>query len=285
MRGPDHAWFDQFEVTEERTHLAPAAEVGVAGRDHVAGGDVAQGRRGVFVRAVTEHEQRPGGQLVAVQGQHLFGVLLGHYEMQQGGDQQADRPVRVQPAQIDDPFPQLEPVEKVGIDGEMPLRVRGVGEQDLGVRPRHRIVVDIDHARVTAVFVGDLVHVALRGQARPDVDELRDPVFGPGVPHDPAHEPPVLAGEDPGFGHQVDHPLPEVAIDRVVVVTAEIEVVHPSRAGPVKARRQRLARAAEILGHSPSPPTETTKCGPDPIQDRFSFRFCPRMAPGRCQSW
>jgi len=54
----------------------------------------------------------------------------------------------------------------------------GVGQQRPAVGDRHRVVVDVDDPGGRSDRQGDLVDVALGGQAGADVEELPDPHVG-----------------------------------------------------------------------------------------------------------
>jgi hypothetical protein len=76
--------------------------------------------------------------------------------------------------------------------GGAPIR-----QQRTGVRDYCRVVVDVHGAGVGRDGVDDLVHVALRRQARADVDELPDTRLGDEKADDPLEEGSVAPGRLP----------------------------------------------------------------------------------------
>ena len=67
----------------------------------------------------------------------------------------------------------------------------------------HRVVVDVHHPRGRVDLVGHLVHVALRGQARTNVDQLAQTRIGDQVPDGAAQERPVGAGSRGRIGRNL----------------------------------------------------------------------------------
>ncbi len=120
---------------------------------------------------------------------------------------------------------------------------------------RHRVVVDVDDPRVGGDGMGDLVDVALGGQAGADVEELPDPCVGE-EPHGAAEERAVLQRRARAVGHHGVELLHGLTVDREVVLAAESVVVHPRdvRGGGVDALRKRsvLAHSRVLLGTSAS---------------------------------
>jgi hypothetical protein len=109
-----------------------------------------------------------------------------------------------------------------------------------------RIVVDVDGASVGVHRVRDLVDVVLRGQPRPDVDELADARFAREMADGVAEELPVQLHAFARFGERLDDLLGGLAVRREVVLSAEHEVVDACdvRRGDVDTRGRILCHRA-----------------------------------------
>ena len=114
-----------------------------------------------------------------------------------------------------------------------------VAVQDgLAVRDGDRVDVRVDHPRGGVGLLGDLVHVALGGDAGAYVEELPDAGRGQ-EPHGPAQERPVGPGERPGVGvHRGKSPA-RVLVDQEIMAAAQQVVIDPGSVRPpgVDARR------------------------------------------------
>ncbi len=169
-------------------------------------------------------------------------VLVGREEVQDRHQQHRDRLAEVeQPAQL-----------RVG---EYPAWVAQVLRDDrgavvavqqvAGVGQHDRVVVHVHHAAVRCDILGHLVHAVHRGQAGADVEELADAEVSQ-VPDHPDQELAVLDGggsHDAGR-HHGDDALGRRPVGGIVVLTAEVVVVHPRGARDIRAKGIRGLRHA-----------------------------------------
>jgi hypothetical protein len=125
--------------------------------------------------------------------------------------------------------------DRVGVDqvGEDRFGQRRVGEFDLRVRHRRRVVVDVDDVGVRH----GLVHVAHGGDARAEVEELGD-ALGPAVPHGAAQEVAVLPRGGLGVGHHLEVSVGEGPVGLEVARAAEQVVVDPRRVRLLRIHRR-----------------------------------------------
>src|SRR6266498_3612035 len=99
-----------------------------------------------------------------------------------------------------------------------------VGQQRVGMHVHHGVVVDVYHPRVWRDLSGDLVHVALGGQAGADVQELPDAGLGE-VADGALQERAVLPGALAGLWRRFEDGLGGGAVNGVVVLAAQQRVV------------------------------------------------------------
>ncbi len=270
FRQPHHAWLQQFVTVEEPLDGRPGA--GCAPRPQPA--VVGLHRRGRQVRgpvgggAVADHQVAAGRELVPQRADDLPGVFLVRQEVQHRPQQQAHRLPRVeQPARFlaaqDLPgFPQ------VGADhGGARIAV----QDRPAVRHRDRVHVHVDDPRPGRRLLGDLVHVALGGDAGPDVEELADPGGGE-HPHRAGEEGAVFPHDRPDAWLHRDERPGRVPVGLQVVPAAEPVVIDPgdARCPGVHSRRY----PAQVPGHQSSLP-------PCPGRRAGSLSGCvPKMASG-----
>jgi hypothetical protein len=126
----------------------------------------------------------------------------------------------------------------------VPLHVSSVNVDD-------RVVVHVDDPGVRRGPSGDLVHVPCGRDAGADVDELPYPRLGGQEPHRPLEKGPVGQRNRGDLG-EVAQDLPDRrAVGGVVVIPAEVGVVHPSR---VRLARVNLRSGETGLHRIPSRP-------------------------------
>jgi len=106
-----------------------------------------------------------------------------------------------------------------------------VGEHD-------RVVIDIDHPAVRGGRLRDLVHAVHRGQPGADVKELPDADLIGQVPDHAHQELAVLDRRGPHHAarHHRDDSLRGGPVGRVVVLAAEVVVIHPGGARDIRAK-------------------------------------------------
>ncbi|QUQ68254.1 hypothetical protein JJ691_59990 [Kutzneria sp. CA-103260] len=187
-----------------------------------------------------------GGQGVGVGPHEGRWILVVGDEVQDRAHQDHDRlgeveqPQRLRVVQdavgVGDVFPDA---GRVGVAGE---DVEAVGDGDV-------LVVDVDHAGVGHEALGDLVHVADRGQAGAEVEELADPVLD-AMENRSAEERTVVAGEGACLGQDGEDLLGRVPVDLEVVGAVEEVVVHSGDAGPRRVHHGRtpVDVAAPLVG-------------------------------------
>jgi hypothetical protein len=132
---------------------------------------------------------------------------------------------------------------------EHPVRVDHVGQHHIdpmvglqhqfAVRHRDRIDVDVDHPAFRNHPLGDLMHVAHGGNARPEVQKLTDSLFGT-EPNRSAEERPVLLRRPLRLRYHLDQPVGQLPIRRKVARAAKEIVIDPReiRLVDVDARHQ-----------------------------------------------
>jgi hypothetical protein len=91
------------------------------------------------------------------------------------------------------------------------------------------VVVDVHDPRVRRHLVGDLVDVALGGQARPDVQELADAGLGGQIADGALQEGAVLPGTLAGLRRCGENRVGGGAVNGIVVLTAKQRIVDPRR--------------------------------------------------------
>jgi hypothetical protein len=113
------------------------------------------------------------------------------------------------------------------------------GQQGPRVREHDRVVVHVHHPALRRDRLSDLVRVAGRRDAGPDVEELADLRLGGEVADSAAEERPVcLRGE----GHlrvDLEHRLGRRPVSGVIVLAAQHVVVYPGLVRPAGVERQR----------------------------------------------
>jgi hypothetical protein len=145
---------------------------------------------------MAEHQVAAGCERVAQRRHDRPGVVGVSNELQDGDEQQPDRLAEVDPALRDRVGQDFFRFAQVGLDNGGVLVTRQDG---LAVRDGHRVDFSAGHAGARVGLLGDLVHVALGGDSRADVEELADACRGE-EPHRPAEERPVGAGGIPDVG-------------------------------------------------------------------------------------
>lgn len=146
-------------------------------------------------------------------------VAIVRYAMQDRNEQGGDRL-----GEVDQPT-------HIGIGEDLPgvpdialdHRSGGVvdGQQCLGVGHHDGVVIDIDNVRVRASLLGDLVHVALTGQAGPEVEKLAD-ALARGKTHGPVEEPPVSSGYVTVLRGHLEQLFHRVTVGGEVVLPAQL---------------------------------------------------------------
>ena len=102
-------------------------------------------------------------------------------------------------------------------------------EQGVGVHMHDRVVVHVDHVGTRRDLPGDLVHVPGRGDAGANVNELPYPRLPGQEPHRPLHKRPVRPCHATYFRKGAQHLPDSFAVNGIVVLAAEVSVVHPGR--------------------------------------------------------
>jgi hypothetical protein len=103
-------------------------------------------------------------------------------------------------------------------------------QQGLRVGEDDRVVVAVDDPIVGDDPLGDLMEVRFGGDAGADVQELADAVFGEPA-CGPVHERAVDPGHHRHSRVEGQHLPAHGLVDRVVVLAAEVPVVHPGGVG------------------------------------------------------
>ncbi|GAA2857045.1 hypothetical protein HD593_009839 [Nonomuraea rubra] len=173
-----------------------------------------------------------GGQRVAQRRDDLLGPVAVLDVVHDRRQQQAHGPVEVERPQHVGILQQRLRLAQVAPDhGRLAL----AGQQRPGVHEHHRITIDVDHPGPGS----QLVHVAARGQARADVEELAD--AGPGEePHRPAEERAAGPGRRAQLGSHLEDLLRRRTVGGEVVLAAEKVVVEPGHAGCIRIEAERL---------------------------------------------
>ncbi len=102
----------------------------------------------------------------------------------------------------------------------------GAGEQRTGVRQDERVVIDVHNPGPRIDPLGDLMSAVGCGEPGADVDELVNAVALAHVAHRAGEEAAVADGGGDHLRPPLDHPGGDVAVGRVVVFTADPDVVH-----------------------------------------------------------
>ena len=118
------------------------------------------------------------------------------------------------------------------------------------MRADDRIIVDIYDPSPRVGGAGDLVHVALRGQAGADVHELAEAGRRHQVPHHPAQERPVGAGARWRIRSHLQGEFDNGAISGVVILPAEEGVIDPR---DIRPRHVQARRDDALIGHCDLP--------------------------------
>src|SRR3954452_8745696 len=100
------------------------------------------------------------------------------------------------------------------------------GQNGPAVRDRHRIVVHVDHAGLRILLLSNLVHVADSGNARADVEELRNPLRR-GVADYPTQKGAIALHDTRQVRPYRDPLSSHATIDPEIVRSAQVVVVHP----------------------------------------------------------
>ncbi|CAM5304490.1 hypothetical protein SHIRM173S_05750 [Streptomyces hirsutus] len=217
------AGFDQLEAGEEAGELLAGAQ----GQRDARGLELLGGRLrflGSEVgRRVGNHQVAAGGQIGEQPADQLVGAVLVGDEVQQRDEGERDRPV-----EVEDLLRALQDALRIAHIGLEVLGhpLVGAAQQRARVGQHDRVVVAVDDARVGCDLLGDLVEVRFGGDAGADVEELLyalagEPARGAlheGPVHPRHHGHPRVEGE-----HLPAHGL----VDGVVVLAAEVPVVHP----------------------------------------------------------
>jgi hypothetical protein len=143
--------------------------------------------------------------------------------MQDGHEQQADWLAGV------DEFPHMLVIDDPGrvpdVRGDDQCR-RVAAQQRPGMRADDRVIVDIHDPRPRVGGAGDLMHVALRGQAGADVHELADAGRRHQVPHYPPQECPVGASARRRVRSHLQGEFDNCAVGSVVVLPAQMLIIY-----------------------------------------------------------
>src|SRR4029450_992580 len=144
-----------------------------------------------------------------------------------------------------DQLPELRVLEELVGLAQVALDGHGVvaGQQGPAVGHTHRVDVDVDHPGLGSGRLGDLVDVALGGQAAAEVDELPDPGVGEGL-DGPAQELPVVLDHVAGDRGDGQYLVGDLAVGREVVLAAE-EVVVDAR----RVRHAGVDPGGPVVGH------------------------------------
>ena len=176
-----------------------------------------------------------GDDQVAARGQSVpphrhdrVRVVLVAQVVHDRGQQQAYRLAEIQE------IPYLRVVD----DLHRPPQVRGdhlggdrVGQQGLPVHVDHRIVVHIDRVHRRVDLAGDLVHVARRGQAGADIQELGQPRLTDQMADGPPQEGPVGLGDGGRIRGNPHHRFDDLTVGGEIVLAAQEGVVPPGVVG------------------------------------------------------
>ena len=187
---------------------------GLAGR---IGGDLIRGDVG-------DHHETPGRQLLLDRLHDRPGVLAVLDEVQHGHQEHGHGLIEIEMRPERWQGEQLAGLAQIGVHGG---DVDVVGEQRVGVHDHQRVVVAVDDPGVPAGGLGDLVDVALGGQAGADVQELPDPRVAGQVPHRPAQEPAVGPGGHRGIRHRRQQFPRSRPVGGEIILPAQQVVVNP----------------------------------------------------------
>jgi hypothetical protein len=131
-----------------------------------------------------------------------------------------------------------------------------VGQQGLPVDVHHRVVVHVHRADRRVDLVRDLVHVVRGGQARSEVQQLRQSRFAGQVPDHTAQERPVGPGDRGCVRRDPQHRLDDPPVGGEIVLAAEERVVDAGdvRRPGIDTRRRIPAKGAGTIlsGHAAS---------------------------------
>ncbi|GGT59709.1 hypothetical protein GCM10010256_16100 [Streptomyces coeruleorubidus] len=225
--GRHHAGLHQFKAREERRELVAGTHLRRRPALAVHLDDPLPGLRVEVARGVRERQVASGRQGFEQLADDPPGLVLVAHQVQQGHQGQRDRLGEVEglPRRRDD-LPRF-PHVAVDVGG---LSLRRAVQQRLGVPEDDRIVVRVHHPGLRDDPLDDLVEVRLGRNAGADVEELPD--ASPGQqPGGAVHEQAVGQRQFPGGGEEGDHLLGRFHVDRVVVLPAEVVVVHACRVG------------------------------------------------------
>ncbi len=95
-----------------------------------------------------------------------------------------------------------------------------------------RVIVDIGDPHIGCDLLGHLVHIPSGRDSGADVDDLPHPGLADQEPHGPLQERAVLPRDAPHFRHGAQHLRRGLAVDEIVVLAAQIVVVHARRMRP-----------------------------------------------------
>ena len=136
-------------------------------------------------------------------------------------------------------------VAEVGVDVLGGTRLVAV-QQRPGMGEDDRVVVYVNDAGLRCDLLGDLVSVARRRDAGPDVEELPDPSLRGEVPDHPAEERAVRVGAGDQLRVDLNRRLSGCPVGGVIVLAAKHVVVNAGlvRHSGVERQRPDLARGA-----------------------------------------
>ena len=188
------------------------------------------------------HQIAAGRHGVPKPGHDPNGVLDVGDGVQDGHQQDRDRVAEI------DERPQLRAIQQlpwsaqVRLDDGHPV---GAGQQRPAMEEDDRVGVHVEHPGIGRDLMRDLMHVALGGKARADVQELADPRLRGQEPHGPSQEGAVLPCHHPQLRRNSKRLFCDGAIDGEVVLAAKQVVVHP---GEVRDARIDAGRCCPALG-------------------------------------
>jgi hypothetical protein len=102
------------------------------------------------------------------------------------------------------------------------------------------IIVNISHANVWLCQLGDLVHVADRRYASPDIDELAYTGLTSKEPHHSLEKRSISPRHVPDFGNCLKYGFRSIAVDQVVVLASKIVIIEASWVRPARIDLRRL---------------------------------------------
>jgi hypothetical protein len=265
----------QLEPVEQAQHLLVAAQVQRFRRVPVKLNCLAQ-PSGVAVGGdMGERKVAAGREPVPVPSHHAHRSPGIRDEVQHQQHQQADRLIGIQQALGLRVLKDVLDVAQVRLDHRGPVVAP---KQQLAMRDRDRLPIDVHDPALGVGSLGDLVHITDGRDARADVEELTDS----GLDHEEnssAQERPVHPGGVPYRWHDLVDLVAHDAVGRKVVGAIQPVVVHPSRIG--HDRVDVIRYPVRVLSHrSPRHPQSARSS----LGDHGDPRPSPRTAAVCCRS-